>query len=160
MITLNAVYFGPQEEGEPYLAPFKALGPVRSNISMVPGNEIMDAAFFNFFGNDNGACLPNQHINIYTIALRQIDSEKLELFFTNLTNFWIANPNFQGRLLLQRYSNQAVQAVPDDETAYAFRDTKTYMWVLNNLSRLYHLLTDDLIGTSKDFIRIEVLTML
>ena len=127
VIALNAVFFGPQSLGEPYLAPFKALNPLRSNISMVPGNELMDAAFFNFFGQDNGACTPNQHINIYTIGLKQIDPWTFEDFFANLTDFWVTHPDFQGRLLMQRFPNQAVTEVPDDETAYAWRDVKTYM---------------------------------
>ncbi len=94
---------------------------------MVSGKDLMDAAFFNFFGNDNGACVPNQHINIYTVGLKQIHPPVFESFFANLTDFWVANPDFQGRLLLQRYPNQALQAVPDAETAYAYRDIKTYM---------------------------------
>lgn len=87
----------------------------------------MDVAFFNFFGKDNGACKPNQHINIYTLGLKQIDPPTFESFFANLTDFWEANPDFQGRWLLQRYPNHAVQAVSDDETAYGFRDIKTFM---------------------------------
>ncbi|KAK4697082.1 hypothetical protein P7C71_g938, partial [Lecanoromycetidae sp. Uapishka_2] len=127
VIALNAVFFGTLEEGEQYLSPFKTLNPVRSNISMVAGIDLMDAAFFNFFGNDNGACTPNQHINIYTVALKQIDPPTFQLFFADITSFWEANPDFQGRLLMQRFPNDAVQAVPDEETAYAYRDVKTYM---------------------------------
>lgn len=127
VIALNAVYFGPQAHGEPYLSPFKALNPLRSNISMVPNNALMDAAFFNFFGQDNGACTPNQHINIYTVGLLKTHPPAFEQFFANLTDFWIANPDFQGRLLLQRFPNQAVTAVPQDETSYPWRAVKTYM---------------------------------
>ena len=94
---------------------------------MVSGDDLMDSAFFNFFGTDNGACTPNQHINIYTLGLKVIDPKTFESFFASLNDFWVANPDFQGRLLLQRFPNQAVQAIPDAETAYGHRDVKTYM---------------------------------
>jgi len=98
-----------------------------SNISMVSGDRYMDAAFFNFFGNDNGACTPNQHINIYTVALKQTHPTTFESFFANLTGFWKANPDYQGRLLMQRYPTDGPLATADEKTAYAYRDVKTYM---------------------------------
>lgn len=127
MIGVNAIYFGPQKEGEPFVEPFKRLGPTMSNISMVPGDGYMDAAFFRFFGGDNGACTPNQHINIYTIALKQTHAPTFESFFGNLTKFWEDNPDYQGRLLMQRYPNDGPSMVPDDATAFPYRDVKTFM---------------------------------
>ena len=88
---------------------------------------MMDAAFFSFFGADNGACTPNQHINIYTVGLKQMHVPTFEAVFSNMTDFWYEYPDYQGRLLLQRYSNEAVQAVPAHSTAYGQRDIKTYV---------------------------------
>ncbi|KAL4926725.1 FAD-binding oxidoreductase [Aspergillus undulatus] len=99
VIAVNAVFFGSLEEALPYLQPFESLQP-----------QMMDAAFFNFFGMDNGACTPNQHINIYTVALKQFHAPTFLSFYSRL-----------------RYSNEGPMAVPDDATAYAFRDVKTYM---------------------------------
>jgi hypothetical protein len=109
------------------LQPFFALKPTRRQVITVQQNEVFDAAFFNFFGLDNGACTPNQHLNIYTLGLKHYSPPTFESFLANLTDFWIANPDFQGRLLLQRYSNKVVNSVPDEESAYAYRDVKTYM---------------------------------
>lgn len=127
MIAVNAVFYGALEEAEPFLEPFKSLKPDMSNISSVPAEGIMDAAFFNSFGQDNGACTPNQHINIYTVALKRIHPPTLEAFFSKLVNFWHANPDYQGRLLMQRYSTDGPMAVRDEATAYAYRDAKAYM---------------------------------
>lgn len=127
MIAVNAIYYGDLGEARPFLEPFQSLKPERSNISSVPAEEIMDAAFFNFFGMDNGACTPNQHVNIYTVSLKRFDAQTFEAFFSKLVDFWHANPNYQGRLLMQRYSNEGPMAVDDDATAYAYRDVKTFM---------------------------------
>ncbi|KAK5656793.1 hypothetical protein OQA88_4341 [Cercophora sp. LCS_1] len=127
VIAVNAVFYGGLNEAEPFLRPFQSLQPERSNISAVPAEGIMDAAFFNFFGQDNGACTPNQHINIYTVALRQFHAPTFEAFFADLVGFWHANPTYQGRLLMQRYPTDAPMAVDDDATAYAYRDVKTFL---------------------------------
>jgi len=94
---------------------------------MVPADNIMDAAFFNSFGQDNGACTPNQHINIYTMALKQIHTPTFQSFFAELVNFWEANPGFQGRWLMQRYANDGPLRVGDSATAYGNRDAKLFM---------------------------------
>ncbi|KAL8992184.1 MAG: hypothetical protein Q9169_007296 [Polycauliona sp. 2 TL-2023] len=127
MIAVNAIYYGPREEGEVYLKAFKDLQPTKSNISMVPAHDIMDAAYFRSFGQDNGACTPNQHINIYSMALKRIHTPTFESFFARLVDFWKAYPGFQGRWLLQRYATQGPRAVSDSETAYGLRDAQLYM---------------------------------
>src|SRR5690349_17319467 len=126
MIAVNMAYYGPQEEGEPFTKPFKDLAPAMTNISMVPADNIMDAAFFNSFGQDNGACTPNQHINIYTMALKEIHTPTFESFFLKLVDFWKAHPDFQGRFLMQRYSSDGPRAVPDSATAYGYRDASMF----------------------------------
>ncbi|CAI7678275.1 unnamed protein product [Penicillium pancosmium] len=127
VIIVNAVFFGSLEEATPFLQPFESLQPEMRNVSSIPAEQMMDAAFFNFFGMDNGACTPNQHINIYTVALRQFHAPTFQFFYSKLVDFWTANPSYQGRLLIQRYSNEGPMAVPDNATAYAYRDVKTYM---------------------------------
>jgi hypothetical protein len=124
---LNAVFYGPLSDAAPYLLPFQSMSPVMSNISIVPASGIMDAAFFNFFGKDNGACTPNQHINIHTVALKQFHAQTFESFFSKLVDFWQANPTFQGRLLMQRYSNEGPMRTEDGASAFAYRDVKTWM---------------------------------
>ncbi|KAK3995182.1 hypothetical protein QBC44DRAFT_320654 [Cladorrhinum sp. PSN332] len=127
VIAVNAVYYGALDEALPHLKPFDTLNPVMRNISSVPAQGIMDAAFFNFFGNDNGACTPNQHINIFTVALKKFDAQTFEGVFEKMNKFWRAYPDYQGRLLMQRYSTEGPMRVPDESTAYPNRDVKTYM---------------------------------
>lgn len=119
LIVLHAVYFGPREDGEAYLEPFKDLGPLVSNIAMIPQNTM--------FPSDHGTCVPNQRINLYTLALKQFDPPTFDSFYARLTDFWREYPDYQGRLLIQRFSNDAVAAVPDAETAYPWRDAIAHM---------------------------------
>lgn len=127
MFAVNSIFYGSQEEGESYVQPWKALGPAKFKISMVPADKIMDAAFFNSFGKDNGACTPNQHINIYTMALKQIHTLTFQSFFAELVNFWEANHGFQGRWLMQRYANDGPLREEPSTTAYGNRDAKLFM---------------------------------
>lgn len=127
VIAVNAVFYGALAAAQPFLNPFKSMNPERSNISTVLAVDIMDAAFFNFFGQDNGACTPNQHINIYTVALKSIHPPTFEAFFSRMVQFWHANPDYQGRLLMQRYSTDGPKAIADDATAYAHRDVTTHL---------------------------------
>ncbi|KAL3461912.1 hypothetical protein BJX64DRAFT_299902 [Aspergillus heterothallicus] len=127
VIAVNAIYYGPQSDGEPLVQPFIDLNPTMSNISTVTSRQLMDAAFFSFFGGNNGACIPNQHINIYTVGLKQIHTRTFESFFNDLDGFWREYPDYQGRLLLQRYANDAVIDIPDEDSAYGQRQVRTFM---------------------------------
>ncbi|KAK4464464.1 hypothetical protein QBC42DRAFT_320032 [Cladorrhinum samala] len=127
VIAVNAVYYGRMDDALPHLKPFDSLNPVMRNISSVPADGIMDAAFFNFFGNDNGACTPNQHINIFTVALKKFDASTFEAFFSKMNDFWKEYPDYQGRLLMQRYSTEGPMRTPDEATAYPNREIKTFM---------------------------------
>jgi hypothetical protein len=127
VIAVNAIYYGSKDEGENFVKPLQDLAPVMANVSMVPAWDIIDAAFFRSFGQDNGACTPNQHINIYSVALKQIDTPTFSSFYAKLVEFWTAHPTFQGRWLLQRYATNGPLATPDEDSAYAFRHAKMFM---------------------------------
>ena len=79
------------------------------------------------FPPDHGSCTPNQHINVYTLALKQIDPPTFDSFYTRIMEMWQKYPDYQGRLLIERFPNDAVKAVPDAETAFAWRDAIVFM---------------------------------
>lgn len=116
---LRAIYFGREEEGEAYLEPFKRIGPMSMDFKSLPQNELFPPVF--------GSCDPNQHINMHTVAVKQIDPPALETVYNTLYRLWNEHPGFQGRLLIQRFPNNAVAAVDDDKTAYPWRDAIAYM---------------------------------
>lgn len=127
MLAVNAIFYGPLKEGKKHVEAFEKMSPIMTNVSMVPAWDIIDAAFFRSFGQDNGACKPNQHINIYSVALKQMHRPTFESFFAELVEFWKANPAFQGRWLMQRYSTDGARKVADVDSAYGYRHAKMFM---------------------------------
>lgn len=76
---------------------------------------------------DHGSCTPNQRINIYTIALKQITPSTFEGFYEHMVDLWTRYPDYDGRLLIERYAKGAVNAVPHDLTVYPWRDAVALM---------------------------------
>jgi hypothetical protein len=123
----------PLFEAMPFLQPFDTLELSMCNITSVSTADIMDAAFFNFFEQDNRACTLNQHINIHTLALKQFHAPAFESFFQTLVNFWYAKPDSKSRLLIQRYSTDGPMRVKDENSVYAYQNIKTFLLVLSNV---------------------------
>ncbi|KAK3324852.1 hypothetical protein B0H66DRAFT_471114 [Apodospora peruviana] len=130
LLVLHAVFFGPREEGEKYLEPFQKLGPIASNIAMVPQTALFPA--------DHGACLPNQRINLYTVALKKIHPPSFESFYGHLVDMWHRYPDYEGRLLIERYGKDGTTAVPSDSTAYPWRDAIAHINMENFYSNPTH----------------------
>lgn len=125
MIILNAVYVGPQSEGEKVIKPFLDLNPLVQNISVVPWNRLSDVATF---GIANYACHKGILESIYSLALKNIDPATFASVFELLTKFYLENPPARGsNFFYEVLSNEAVLAVPNDATAYPYRDTRAQM---------------------------------
>jgi fumiquinazoline A oxidase len=101
------------------LEPFKKLGP--TNITVQSGPQSL------LFPPILGSCTPNQHINIYSVALTHTDPNTFDSVFQEMDNFWQQHSDYQGRLLIQRFPNDAVVAVPDNETAYPWRNAVAHV---------------------------------
>ncbi|KAK3320574.1 hypothetical protein B0T19DRAFT_444407 [Cercophora scortea] len=116
VVVLNAIYFGPQAEGEALLQPFTDLGPtlVPTTIAMTPQKDLYPPI--------QGSCDPNQHINLYSLAVTKLDPAALQAAYGDMVNMWQSYPGYQGRMLIQRFPNDAVARVPLYETAYPWRD--------------------------------------
>jgi fumiquinazoline A oxidase len=101
---------------------------------MVPWNQELQAAFF---GLQNGACNDQNYVNIYSLSLNQTDVSTWESYFADLAEFYVQYPEYQGRLLAERYPTQAVLAVPDSKTAYAYREAKTQLYVTTSFPIIF-----------------------
>lgn len=119
LVVVHAVYFGSEAEGRAHLAPFLELGPAVQNIRMVTQAKL--------FPPDNGACVPNQYINLYTAALKQTDPSTLELIFARFMELWSQWPDYNGRLIIQRFSRNVVNSVSDEDTAYPWREAVAHL---------------------------------
>lgn len=124
MLIANAVFSGTLEEAEPHLAGFARCNPTRSNVMTVPWPQLSAVAQF---GSESMACNRNQFVNIYTAGLKNIDVDTLEEVFCSFISFYKEHPGYEGRFGFQKYSNQAVMAIPASETVYPWRNIKTQM---------------------------------
>ena len=94
---------------------------------MQPWNKLYAALFF---GVDSTACKDNQYLSAAGQGLKQTDVAAYETFFGDMTNFLRQHKEIAGSFVATRFPNQAVLAVPDDETAYPYRDIKTHLYVI------------------------------
>lgn len=80
------------------------------------------------FPNIFGSCTPNQHINIYTVAITETDPATLETVFDDFQTMWTTYSGYQGRLLIQRFPNDAVVgSVSENATAFPWRDAVAHV---------------------------------
>ncbi|KEY70387.1 hypothetical protein S7711_09361 [Stachybotrys chartarum IBT 7711] len=115
VLVIHALYFGPAEEGTQQLKHFFDLQPIVQNVVTVLQTQA--------FPPDHGSCQPNQRINVYTIALRQVHPPTFEEFYYHMVDLWRRYPDYDGRLLVQRYS----PASNGDSVAYPWRDAIAQM---------------------------------
>ncbi|KAL2810523.1 hypothetical protein BJX63DRAFT_422986 [Aspergillus granulosus] len=123
--TINFVYYGPEEDVQQYLQPFYDLQPTRANFTMVPWNTLYSALYF---GADSAACKENNHLFSGAAAVSHIDVDAFTAYTTRFTEYWSEHPGVSPAVIFSRFPNQAVRAVPDEETAYPYRDISTHIY--------------------------------
>ncbi|KAL6230189.1 hypothetical protein BDW75DRAFT_223377 [Aspergillus navahoensis] len=124
-ITINFIYYGPEEEAQQYLQPFYDLQPTRANFTVVPWNLLYSTLYF---GADSIACKDNNHLFNGGAGVTHIDVDAFTKYTTRFTEFWRQNPGVTPAVVFSRFPNQAVRAVPDEETAYPYRDISTHIY--------------------------------
>jgi hypothetical protein len=114
------------DDALPYLAPLFALSPLESKFVMVPWNKLYTVLFF---GKDSMMCLRNLHLYTSGGGLKQTDVANFESYFGDLDQFFRENTEVGGAFVVSRFSNNAVVAVGNDETAYGkrHREIKTHL---------------------------------
>ncbi|KAK6066639.1 FAD binding domain-containing protein [Seiridium cupressi] len=124
-MLLNVNYYGPTAEASPYLEKFDALEPLRSEILTVPWTHVFETSYFGV--DDTKACGRRQHINMYGIAARKTDASALETFANDLLDFSRTNNNITTSLVVHRFATQAVLRVPDEDSAYPYRNVQMHI---------------------------------
>ncbi|KAL9032533.1 MAG: hypothetical protein Q9180_006446, partial [Flavoplaca navasiana] len=126
-IVANWVYIGPREEGLRVMAPVLALNPPVTNIQVVPWNKLAPKAAG---GADALICPKNSSHNTWWANLRRLPSSTLQVSFDELNNFYKLYPEARGTTInAETFPNQAMAAVPDDDSAYPWRDALGYIQI-------------------------------
>ncbi|KAI1113123.1 hypothetical protein F5Y14DRAFT_230862 [Nemania sp. NC0429] len=122
-LALSVVYAGPKAEAVKAMAPILKIKSSYTNIQEVPWNHL---SYNTTFGLDAAACMDQIVIDIYGVALRKLSAPTFASVFNTLGKFWAANPaGLTSQVVLETWPIQAAVAVPDDETAYPWRDATT-----------------------------------
>lgn len=124
-IVANWVYIGPREEGLRVMAPVLALNPPVTNIQVVPWNKLVSTAAG---GADALICPKNVSHNTWWANLRSLPASTFQASFDELNNFYKQYPEARGTTInAETFPNQAMAAVPDDDSAYPWRDALGHM---------------------------------
>lgn len=134
-IVINAAYAGSLVEGTALIQPLIDLHPIRQNITQVPWKDLVSASLFAAEGSLPNPCVKGGHQNIYGGSIKTYDISTFQNFMANLETFYHSYPNARGSTwFIEHFANQAVKAVPADETAYPWRDITAHLFVLSTSS--------------------------
>lgn len=131
---MSAIYLGPTEHGKTLIKPFLDIGPEVQNISTIQSNELFKSALF---GLDAALCEDGANRNSYAILVKGYDVPTMIETFNGLSDFYSAFPQaINSSMEIIRLPFQGVQAVPDDATAYPWRDAGGSVYVSPSLQSL------------------------
>ncbi|KAK0622036.1 hypothetical protein B0T17DRAFT_609009 [Bombardia bombarda] len=126
VVQVNWVYAGPEAAGRAAMAPFIALNPPILYVNVVPWNLLIATAGGG--GVDKAVCQDNIPRDLYSLNLRRFHAPTYISSFAKMDAFFQQNPGGRSSILqFEFFPNQAVIAVPANDTAYPWRDTVGYM---------------------------------
>ncbi|KAK8131613.1 FAD-binding domain-containing protein [Apiospora sp. TS-2023a] len=156
-IMASWVYYGTKEEAEPVVRPVLDLGPTFLNATVAhwtrQGAELA-------FGIDEHVCEDNKIYDIYTVSSKKLDASTMQSAFEKMVNFYEMFPGGRdSTLTMEVFPTQGNLKVPNDATAYPWRDAKynvmvQLMWEQPNkavetpANRLATEIRDDVAATS------------
>ncbi|RDA93286.1 hypothetical protein CP533_2041 [Ophiocordyceps camponoti-saundersi (nom. inval.)] len=121
----NWVYFGPKDEGLKLLKPVFDLQPISSVVSTVSWNKLLATTGGNY---DELVCLGNTTRDLYSLNQKRYSAAGYQKGFDKMAEFFANHPGGRNSaLVFEIFPNQATAAVPQDETAYAWRDATGYI---------------------------------
>ena len=112
------------------IQPLLDLRPIKQNISEIPWSELTETAFFDAEGSLPNPCIKDLHQNVYGGSIKTYDIPTFQTFVAELDIFYNDYPNAQSSIwFIEHFATQAVRAVPDEATAYPWRDITAHLYV-------------------------------
>lgn len=122
------VYMGPEEEGREVLAAVYALNASTISTTMVPWNEILASQGFGLI--NEALCQKNKTVDYYGVTFRNVSAATYQTVFEELSGLFNDIPDTRGTTIqIETFSNIAQAAVPEDSTAYPWRDALGHVYV-------------------------------
>lgn len=131
-VLANWVWFGPEQEGRDYLTQFIKWSPHPvQNFVYIPWNQILSVSLAGF--GDTAVCIDGTYQWGYSANMKSWNSTggTMQETFELLSQWLVENPTARStNTNFEIFSNGAVAEVPNDATAYRWRDAKAY-FVIN-----------------------------
>ena len=132
VITGNLIYVGPLEEGIALIQPLIDLGPLAQNITEIPWKDLEDSSRF---GTGHLTCIKGGFHNVWGLNLYQLDVPTLIKAVDYMNNVFTQYPAFRRAFLaVDMFASGVTESVPDDATAYPYRNAVARLWVKSPLS--------------------------
>ncbi|KFA51925.1 hypothetical protein S40293_07063 [Stachybotrys chartarum IBT 40293] len=129
-IMANFHYMGPADEGMALLAPLLDLGTVMFNTHTIPWSEYHRTTLF---GRDEENCQVGPTRLPFGAMTRNNSVESLTRSFSRMAKLYEDFPGARNSALVYHsYDPAAARAIPDDSTAFPWREAKQWMYVLLN----------------------------
>jgi hypothetical protein len=101
------------------------LNPPVADVKDIPWNRVNTVAGF---GLDAQVCAPEKILSIYSANLKQITAETFVSAFEKMAAFYEQYPDARASTVtLEGFPTGRVNAIPDDSSAYPWRETVTYL---------------------------------
>ena len=102
------------------IQPILDIGPFEKKITMIPWKDIETQSRF---GVDALACVKGNYHSVWGLNLYQIDVPTLIQAVDYMDEVYTQNPGLRESFLaLDMYASRVTQSVPDDATAYPYRN--------------------------------------
>lgn len=104
------------------------LQPPLSSVRMIPWAQISTSQGFGML--DTVFCLGTADRVIYGVNVRELHAATYATVFGKMRRFYRQHPAARGSTIaMEMWPNQAAMKVPDEETAYPWRDARGNMYV-------------------------------
>ncbi|OTB10571.1 hypothetical protein K445DRAFT_69978 [Daldinia sp. EC12] len=118
-------YKGREDKAREGLAPILKLGLDATRMESVPWNKLIDSAFGNIM---DAICAANITRDLYSWNMKKYSASTYDASFAKMDRYFADYPGARSSVLqFEFFPNQAMAAVPYDDTAFAWRDTTAYV---------------------------------
>ncbi|KAI1448849.1 hypothetical protein F5Y02DRAFT_414852 [Annulohypoxylon stygium] len=129
-LIANWVYFGPEAEARKAIAPILGLGLTNVTTTVVPWSKLSATIFY---GVDSSTCSKNRSVDMYGVTMRAMSAPTYQAAVEKMTKLYADNAEARGSMLTFEFlPNEAALSVPDDATAYPWRDAIAYLLISLN----------------------------
>lgn len=129
---MSGAYQGPQSEAEALLAPLLSkVTPLKQNVTVIPENQLVYAAIFGAQGSPETAC-NNKGVkrSIFGAGIKTYDKDTYVRYVEEFGDLVTANASLRNSIFyIEHFSLVKVLEIPDETSAYPYRDITAHMYV-------------------------------